>query len=66
MATTSRIRAFQLLSSRTLEMLCAEASDHRPAPLKRLERLCADLLFERQCHTPASCPVWIRPEGLPY
>jgi hypothetical protein len=47
MASASRIRAFQLLSSRTLEFLSEEASAHRPAPLERLERLCADLLFER-------------------
>ena len=48
MATAARIRAFQLLSSRTLELLCEEASAHRPTPLDRLERLCADLLFDRQ------------------
>ena len=48
MASASRIRAFQLLSSRTLELLWEEASAHRPAPLERLERLCADLLFDRQ------------------
>ena len=48
MATASRIRAFQLLSSRTLELLCEEASAHLPTPLERLERLCADLLFDRQ------------------
>jgi hypothetical protein len=52
MATASRIRAFQLLSSRTLELLCEEASAHRPAPLERLERLCADLLFDRQLLNP--------------
>ncbi len=48
MATAARIRAFQLLSSRTLELLCEEASAHCPTPLERLERLCADLLFDRQ------------------
>ncbi|MDM7937055.1 MAG: hypothetical protein QUV06_06325 [Cyanobium sp. CZS 48M] len=48
MATAARIRAFQLLSSRTLELLCEEASAHRPKSLERLERLCADLLFDRQ------------------
>ncbi|QPN58870.1 hypothetical protein H8F24_12075 [Synechococcus sp. CBW1002] len=48
MATASRIRAFQLLSSRTLELLCEEASAHLPTPLERLERLCADVLFDRQ------------------
>jgi hypothetical protein len=48
MATAARIRAFQLLSSRTLELLCEEASAHLPTPLERLERLCADLLFDRQ------------------
>ena len=48
MATESRIRAFQLLSSRTLELLCEEASTHLPTPLERLERLCADVLFDRQ------------------
>ena len=52
MASASRIRAFQLLSSRTLEFLCEEASAHRPAPLERLERLCADLLFDRQLRNP--------------
>jgi len=52
MATAARIRAFQLLSSRTLELLCEEASAHRPAPLERLERLCAELLFDRQLLNP--------------
>ncbi|MFQ6539788.1 MULTISPECIES: hypothetical protein [Aphanothece] len=52
MASASRIRAFQLLSARTLELLWEEASAHRPAPLERLERLCADLLFERQLLNP--------------
>jgi hypothetical protein len=52
MASASRIRAFQLLSARTLEFLCEEASAHRPAPLERLERLCADLLFDRQLLNP--------------
>lgn len=52
MATAARIRAFQLLSSRTLELLCEEASAHRPTPLERLERLCADLLFDRQLLNP--------------
>ena len=52
MATASRIRSFQCLSSRTLELLCEEASAHRPAPLGRLERLCADLLFDRQLLNP--------------
>ncbi|SBO43140.1 protein of unknown function [Cyanobium sp. NIES-981] len=33
MATAARIRAFQLLSSRTLELLCEEASAHLPTPL---------------------------------
>jgi hypothetical protein len=52
MASASRIRAFQLLSSRTLGLLCEEASAHRPAPLERLELLCADLLFDRQLLNP--------------
>lgn len=66
MASASRIRAFQLLSSRTLEFLCEEASAHRPAPLERLERLCADLLLERQVATPASVPVWCPESELPF
>jgi hypothetical protein len=53
MASASRTRAFQLLSSRTLEFLCEEASAHIPMPLERLERLCADLLFDRQLLNPA-------------
>ena len=52
MASASRTRTFQLLSSRTLELLWEEASAHRPAPLERLERLCADLLFDRQLLNP--------------
>jgi hypothetical protein len=52
MASASRIRAFQLLSSRTLELLWEEALAHRPAPLERLEQLCADLLFDRQLLNP--------------
>jgi hypothetical protein len=66
MASASRTRAFQLLSSRTLEFLCEEASAHRPAPLERLERLCTDLLFERQVATPASVPVWCPVSELPF
>jgi hypothetical protein len=66
MASASRTRAFQLLSSRTLELLCEEASAHLPTPLERLERLCADLLFERQVATPASVPVWCPESELPY
>lgn len=66
MASASRTRAFQLLSSRTLEFLCEEASAHRPAPLERLERLCADLLFDRQLTTPASVPVWCPESELPF
>ncbi|QNI70882.1 hypothetical protein [Cyanobium sp. NS01] len=66
MASASRIRAFQLLSSRTLECICEEASAHRPAPLERLEQLCADLLFERQVATPASVPVWCPESELPF
>jgi hypothetical protein len=65
-ASESRIRAFQLLSSRTLELLCEEASAHRPAPLERLEQLCSDLLFERQVATPASVPVWCPESELPF
>ncbi|QPN68785.1 hypothetical protein [Synechococcus sp. CBW1108] len=52
MATASRLRFFQSLSSRTLELLCEEAAAHRPVPLDRLERLCADLLFDRQLLNP--------------
>ena len=66
MASASRIRAFQLLSSRTLEFLCEEASAHRPAPLERLEQLCSDLLFERQEATPASVPAWCPESELPF
>ena len=65
-ASESRIRAFQLLSSRILELLCEEASAHRPAPLERVEQLCADLLFERQVATPASVPVWCPESELPF
>ena len=53
MATASRIRSLRSLSSRTLELLWEEASAHRPAPLGRLGRLCADLLFDRQLLNPA-------------
>jgi hypothetical protein len=66
MASASRIRAFQLLSSHTLELLWEEASAHRPAPLERLEQLCAHLLFERQLATPASVPVWCPESELPF
>ena len=66
MDTASRIRAFQLLSTRTLKLLWEEASAHRPAPLERVERLCADLLFERQVATPASVPVWCPDSELPF
>ena len=68
-ASESRIRAFQLLSSRTLEPLWEEASAHRPAPLERLERLeqlCSDLLFERQVARPASVPLWCPESELPF
>jgi hypothetical protein len=66
MASASRLRAFQLLSSRILELLWEEASAHRPAPLERLEQLCADLLFERQVATPASVPLWCPESELPF
>ena len=66
MATASRIRAFQLLSSSTLECLCEEAAAHCPAPLERLERLCADLLFDRQLATPPSVPSWCSESELPF
>ncbi len=66
MVSASRIRTFQLLNSRTLELLWEEASAHRPAPLERLEQLCADLLFERQVATPASVPVWYPESELPF
>jgi hypothetical protein len=62
----SASRTFQLLSSRTLELLWEEASAHRPAPLERLEQLCADLLFERQVATPASVPLWCPESELPF
>jgi hypothetical protein len=65
-ASESRSRALQLLSYRTLELLCEEASAHRPAPLERLEQLCTDLLFERQVATPASVPVWCPVSELPF
>lgn len=65
-ASASRIRALQLLSSRTLELLWEEASAHRPAPLERLEQLCADLLFARQVATPVSVPVWCPESELPF
>jgi hypothetical protein len=65
-ASASRIRAFQLLSSPTLELLWEEASAHRPAPLERLEQLCSDLLFERQEARPASVPLWYPESELPY
>jgi hypothetical protein len=59
-ASASRIRSFQSLSSRTLELLCEEASVHRPAPLEQLYKLYADELFDRQslilCQVPAWCP----------
>ena len=51
---------------RTLEFLCEEGSAHRPAPLERVEQLCADLLFERQVATPASVPVWCPESELPF
>ncbi|MCP9909862.1 hypothetical protein KBZ15_08085 [Cyanobium sp. BA20m-p-22] len=51
---------------RILELLCEEASAHLPAPLERLEQLCADLLFERQVATPASVPVWCPESELPF
>jgi hypothetical protein len=47
-------------------LLWEEASAHRPAPLERVERLCADLLFERQVATPASVPVWCPDSELPF
>jgi hypothetical protein len=66
MVSASRIRACQLLSSHTLELLWEEASVHRTAPLERLQRLCADLLFARQVAAPASVPVWCPESELPF
>ena len=66
MASASRTRAFQLLSSHTLELLWEEASAHRPAPLERLERLCADVLFERQLANAPSVPLWCPESEIPF
>jgi hypothetical protein len=66
MATASRIRSFQSLSTRTLELYCEEASAHEPMPLERLERLCADLLFERQLATAPSVPLWCPESEIPF
>jgi hypothetical protein len=35
-------------------------------PLDRLAALAEELLIERQMSNPASCPVWIREEELPF
>lgn len=67
MATTHRsTRArFSACSSEALEDLLWIA-EGESAPCRRVARLVADLLFERQLATPASCPLWIRPEELPF
>ena len=67
MATTHRSTRARLasLSTRLLEDLCWIASG-TAAPCRRFEALARDVLAERQALTPASCPIAVRPEELPF
>jgi hypothetical protein len=67
MATTHRSTRSRLavLSSDRLEELCWIASGEL-APCKRFEALARDVLAERQSHTAASCPVWMKASRLPF
>jgi len=65
MASAARIRSLSRHSSESLERLsfcCRTAL----IPLPRLAELAEQLLTERQAANPASCPLWIRPEELPF
>ena len=65
MATAARIRSLSRHSSASLERLsfiCCTTL----RPLPRLGALADALLLERQLGNPASCPVSIRPEEVPY
>ena len=63
-ASESRIRAFQLLSSRTLELLCEEASAHRPVSLPRFQGQCSESCFytgPMKTNDHNECPVYATP-----
>jgi len=65
MASAARIRSLSRHSSESLERLsfcCRTAL----IPLPRLAELAEQLLFERQLRNPACCPLWLRPEELPF
>jgi hypothetical protein len=65
MASTARIRSLSRHSAESLDRIsyiCRTAV----LPLPRLAALAEELLVERQMSNPASCPLWIRPEELPF
>lgn len=65
MASAARIRSLARHSAESLERIsyvCRTAV----LPLPRLAALAEELLTERQLSNPPSCPVWIRPEELPF
>jgi hypothetical protein len=65
MASTARIHSLSRHSWQSLErisFICRTTV----VPLPRLAALAEELLTERQMSNPASCPVWIRPEELPF
>ncbi len=65
MATAAHIRSLSRHSSASLERLSFICCTTLP-PLPRLGALADELLLERQMGNPASCPVSIRPEEVPY
>lgn len=65
MASSARIRSLSLHSCESLERI-AQRCCSAALPLPRLEALAEELLSQRQMANPPSCPVWIRPEELPF
>jgi hypothetical protein len=65
MASAARLRSLSRHSSDSLERISWICRISLP-PLPRLAALAEDLLTERQMGNPPSCPVWVRPEELPF
>jgi hypothetical protein len=65
MASAARIRSLSRHSAESLERISSVCRSAL-VPLDRLAALAEALLIERQASNPASCPVWIRPEELPF
>ena len=65
MASAARVHSLSRHSSESLERI-AHTCRTTVLPLPHLAALAEELLTERQASNPASCPVGIRPEELPF